>query len=271
MPIAQVNEANIHYELQGQGETVIVLPGFSRDHHHWDFASAALTQHFQVLAFDPRGVGETKDDGRPLTAELMARDVIALARSLGIASAHVLGQGFGGSLAQQVALQAPGLVRRLGLLNTTARWRWPAIGCLRSLLMLRERDNEDFEGMFSVLMPWAYSDQFLRDTAKVSLLHEAFKSAPNPETLEDQRRQLHVLETFDSRATVAEIEAETLVVYGTEDILATPAESHHLRQSLPNSALLGLESGHDILVEMPTALMPSLVTFLQQGARFSFS
>jgi pimeloyl-ACP methyl ester carboxylesterase len=54
----------------------------------------------------------------PVTVDEMARDTIALIRAMGFSQVDLLGFSLGGSVAQDVALKAPDLVRRLILTGT---------------------------------------------------------------------------------------------------------------------------------------------------------
>jgi pimeloyl-ACP methyl ester carboxylesterase len=74
----------------------------------------------RVIAFDNRGVGAS--GGKvPQTVEEMGRDAIAFIRALGLEQVDLFGFSLGGGVAQMVALQEPGLVRRMVLAGTGPR------------------------------------------------------------------------------------------------------------------------------------------------------
>jgi pimeloyl-ACP methyl ester carboxylesterase len=74
----------------------------------------------RVIAFDNRGVGAS--GGKvPQTVEEMGRDAIAFIRALGLEQVDLFGFSLGGGVAQMVALQDPGLVRRMVLAGTGPR------------------------------------------------------------------------------------------------------------------------------------------------------
>ena len=78
-----------------------------------------IAAHHRVLAFDNRGVGAT-GSSVPHTVEQMGADAIAFIRALGLERVDLFGFSLGG-VAQMVALQAPGLVRRMILAGTGPR------------------------------------------------------------------------------------------------------------------------------------------------------
>lgn len=74
-----------------------------------------------VIAVDLQGHGRTADIDRPLSFEAMADDIAALMQYLGIAKADVMGYSLGGGVALRVAVQHPGMVRKLVLVSTVCR------------------------------------------------------------------------------------------------------------------------------------------------------
>lgn len=62
-----------------------------------------LATRFQVLIFDNRAIGQTKDNNTPFTLEIMAEDTMALVQQLGLENPVILGQSMGGAIAQIIA------------------------------------------------------------------------------------------------------------------------------------------------------------------------
>ena len=103
MPKILVNNAEFYYELNGTGQPLILISGYTCNHNFWHPILDTLSSKFQVLTFDNRGCGKTKDNSQPLLAKLMADDVMALAKALGLKKPHIIGQSMGGTIAQTVA------------------------------------------------------------------------------------------------------------------------------------------------------------------------
>src|SRR5438094_832927 len=82
---------------------------------------AALAKGRQVIAVDLQGHGRTADIDRPLSVALMADDIAALIKHLGLASADVMGYSLGGGVALQTAIRHPEVVRKLVLVSTPFR------------------------------------------------------------------------------------------------------------------------------------------------------
>src|ERR1700674_2797174 len=74
----------------------------------------------EVILFDNAGVSSSSGDV-PTTFEQMGANAVAFSRALGLNKADILGFSIGGMVAQEIALQAPDLVRKLILVGTGPR------------------------------------------------------------------------------------------------------------------------------------------------------
>lgn len=106
----------------GTGDPVILLHGFPQNGLCWWHVAPVLAQRFRVIVPDLRGYGQSDappDDAGHSTysKRRMAQDVVDLMDALGIGSAHVLGHDRGARVAYRLALDHPGRVRRLGIIE----------------------------------------------------------------------------------------------------------------------------------------------------------
>ena len=111
---AAVNGLRMYYEIHGSGRPLVLLHGGGST-IETSFADAlpAFARTRQVIAFEQQGHGHTGDVDRPFSFEQSADDTAALLRHLGIEQADLFGYSNGGSVAMQVAIRHPRLVRRL--------------------------------------------------------------------------------------------------------------------------------------------------------------
>jgi pimeloyl-ACP methyl ester carboxylesterase len=112
MPTAKVNGIRLFYELDGTGDTPLVLVhGSWGSHHGWDPVIRGLRESFRVLTYDRRGHSGSE---RPSTQGSVREDVAdlaALIEQLGLAPAWVVGSSFGASIALRLAGERPDLLR----------------------------------------------------------------------------------------------------------------------------------------------------------------
>jgi 3-oxoadipate enol-lactonase len=116
MPVARINEHDMYFELLGRGQPVLCMGGwgtFCRDNH--GHLARGLTDRYQVVLFDYRGIGESDDDpARPPTMALHADDAIGLLDHLGLRDVHLIGLvGMGACVCQEIAIRRPDLARSM--------------------------------------------------------------------------------------------------------------------------------------------------------------
>jgi pimeloyl-ACP methyl ester carboxylesterase len=105
------NGVKIHYTVQGEGEPVLLIHGFTANIPvQWDSAgiTKALAAHYRVIALDNRGHGQS---GKPHDAKKygkeMAEDAIRLLDHLKIKKAHVIGYSMGAMIAGNLLANHP--------------------------------------------------------------------------------------------------------------------------------------------------------------------
>ena len=102
MPRVSVDGFQLYYESEGDGEPLVLIPGFASGHGIWARQVGPLSHHFRVITFDPRGVAASDNPAGPQTIGLLADDLATLLKGAGVESAHILGASFGGFTLSQV-------------------------------------------------------------------------------------------------------------------------------------------------------------------------
>jgi pimeloyl-ACP methyl ester carboxylesterase len=103
------------------GAPIVMNLHFRGTMDHWDPAvTDGLAQQREVILFDNAGIGASSGV-TPDSIPAMATDAIAFIKALGIGKTDVLGYSIGGKVAQEIAVQAPDLVRKLILVGTGPR------------------------------------------------------------------------------------------------------------------------------------------------------
>ena len=118
---ACVNGLDLYYELHGNGQPLVLLPGAFWTIEAMGELVPQLATGRRVIAVELQGHGHTADIDRPLTFESMADDVAALIRFLGLEQADLFGYSLGGGVALQTAIRHPQVVRKLALTSTPFR------------------------------------------------------------------------------------------------------------------------------------------------------
>jgi haloacetate dehalogenase len=117
-----VGDAVLRVRHGGSGPPVLLLHGHPRTHATWNQVAPRLAGRFTVVCPDLRGYGEsskpaTTPDHAPYSKRAMAGDCVALMRALGHERFCLAGHDRGSYVAQRLALDFPGSVRRLCLME----------------------------------------------------------------------------------------------------------------------------------------------------------
>ncbi len=120
---AAVNGLRLYYEIHGQGEPLVLLHGGLNNVELLGDTLTQLATTRQVIAVDLQGHGRTADIDRPLRFTLMADDIAALIRHLGLGQVDLMGYSLGGGTALCAAIQHPDLVRKLVLVSVAYQRR----------------------------------------------------------------------------------------------------------------------------------------------------
>lgn len=114
--------AEIDLVTAGDGPPVLLLHGFPQTRAAWAAVAPMLARDFTVVVPDLRGYGRSTGpapapDGATHAKRAMAADMVAVMATLGHERFHVAGHDRGGRVAYRLALDAPGRVMRLALLD----------------------------------------------------------------------------------------------------------------------------------------------------------
>lgn len=261
MSFLQVEGANIYYELHGQGDPLVLIAGYTCDYRFYAPFIPFLSSKYQVLVYDHRAVGQTKDDGRELSIELLAHDLFTLCHSLKLSRPHIIGQSMGGAIAQFFASTYPEQVNKLVLLATTNHFSHSCKMALGSLLGARAA-GIDVSLLIDMTIPWLLGEAFLSKERNILEFKKFLFEAPCPQSLKDQQRQFALLEKARTASFVNKIKAKTLVLYGEEDRLIIPKESKRFVSELQNATSCSFACGHDMVHEKTEELLQAILNFL---------
>jgi haloacetate dehalogenase len=117
-----VDGVTISIARAGLGPPVLLLHGYPQTHCMWHLVAPALAQHFSVVCADLRGYGDSdKPTGdathRAYAKRTMASDQLAVMQALGFQRFALVGHDRGARVALRLALDHPGAVSRLALLD----------------------------------------------------------------------------------------------------------------------------------------------------------
>src|SRR5215472_15097889 len=107
MPLVQANNIDIYYEVQGEGEPLVLIPYLAADQACYAFQVAEYAKRFACFTVDLRGAGLSGKPEGDYTTELLADDVAAFMQAVGVDRAHVMGLSLGAATGMWLAAKHP--------------------------------------------------------------------------------------------------------------------------------------------------------------------
>jgi pimeloyl-ACP methyl ester carboxylesterase len=116
---AEVNGVRLHFVSGGQGQPLILLPGWPETWWEYRKVMPALAARYRVTAVDIRGMGGSEKTKTGYEKKSMAADIRELVRHLGHEKVNIAGHGIGSMVAFAYAVNYPEATQKLAMLNTT--------------------------------------------------------------------------------------------------------------------------------------------------------
>jgi len=114
---ALVDGSKLHYLTAGHGPAVILLHGYTQTSRMWRPIIPLLAEKFMVIAPDLPGIGDSEIPKDGLDMKTAAIRIHALAKSLGVEKARVVGHDIGLMVAYAYAAQFPAETEKLAVLD----------------------------------------------------------------------------------------------------------------------------------------------------------
>jgi len=231
---------------------------------YWDPAvTDGLAGNREVILFDNAGVSSSSAKV-PTSFQEMGANAIAFTRALGLTKVDVLGLSIGGMVAQEIAVQAPDLVRRLILVGTGPR----------GADMSTSRSAEIFAGAYDppehLWLAVHFSPSPSSRAAGLAFLkRKHLRKDRDPEVSEEagaaQREAIgkYIAPAENVLDYLKDIRQPTLIVQGSNDVIIPTVNSYLLQQNLPNAQLvLYPDANHGSFYQYPGLFVSQADQFL---------
>jgi pimeloyl-ACP methyl ester carboxylesterase len=264
--IANINNANLYYEIHGRGAPLLMIQGWGMDVTGWQTIIEPLSKVFKVIVFDNRGVGRSEVTPGDYTTRQLADDAAALLDHLQVENAHVLGWSMGGMIAQELVLAYPKKVNRLIMSASSAKVS------ARSSFIARANIAAIRRGELETSVNWQlsfcfssalFANQELLDQVKHRALNPAY-----PVTLGGLISQFAAVASHDRRRQLRSVKSPTLVLGAKEDGIIDVGEVEALACEIENTELRLLPGGHMYHIEYPHTFAEALIKFVEEKPYF---
>ena len=263
VPTTDANGVSLYYERQGTGERLLVVSGTGGDLREQPRVDGPLAEHFDVLAYDQRGLGRSSVPAWPYAMQDFADDAAALLDAVGWEDCLVIGISFGGMVAQEIAIRHPERVRRLVLACTSAGG---AGGASYPLHKLAEMDPAQRSALRMELIDTRWDQAWRKANPEmVALLGARMGLDRQADAAPGLTNQLAARAGHDTSDRLGSISCPTLVCGGRYDGIAPPANSEFLARAIPGARLEMFDGGHGFFTQDAAAL-PAIIAFLSADA-----
>jgi len=264
MPAVHANGIDINYEVQGEGEPLVLIPYLAADQACYAFQVADYANHFTCYSVDLRGAGLTSKPEGEYSTELFADDVAAFMQAAGIEQAHVMGLSLGAATGMWLAAKYPAAVKSLSLHSAWHKtdpflkvvvetWRVMANG-------LGDVTEMVIQGIF----PWCFTPELYAARPEyIDGLADFVRGRPMP-PVDAFLRQSGAVLGHDASEALGSIKAPTLITFGKYDMCTSTRFAEPLASGIANSEVSVFEgSSHAPIYEQVEEFNGRTLEFLK--------
>jgi pimeloyl-ACP methyl ester carboxylesterase len=255
--VVRLADSNIEYFSQGQGESIVLLPGGTLTVGYFDDLAGVLASGgFRVVRINFRGSGKSTGSGEHVTLQTMANDVAGVIQALRLGPVHVAGNDFGNRVARVLAGSHPELTRSVILLGAGGKIppKPPAAHALQVIFNPTSSDAEVLKAM----------KYMVANPADAARAWRILKPCRAPEAA--------AIELAAAEATPLSVwwappgSTRYLILQGADDQAAPPENGALLKQELGTRAtLIDIpKAGHLIPLEQTNTTASHMIAFIRE-------
>jgi pimeloyl-ACP methyl ester carboxylesterase len=261
---AEVDGVRTYYRVGGQGPALVLLHGQGSSHLTWRAVEGAFAEHFTVYALDLPGFGYSDKPAGYTSARQEATFVDHFLARVGVERATVIGHSLGGAVALWLAVDHPGRVERLVLVNVAEVGNAATVFQLAATPILGD-----------VMLKTTTAPATLRATMGAAYLHS---QALTPDISAQYSRiywtpgarqaLVELSRSYDAdRAALLQsldaVQAPALIVWTDRDPWFPVSVAERLHDLLPRADLRVIpDAGHLPQEEQPTAFLDVVLAWL---------
>jgi pimeloyl-ACP methyl ester carboxylesterase len=268
MPIVQANNINIAYEVNGEGQPLLLITGLGYGAWFWHKVAPLLAKNFRVITFDNRGAGASDKPDGPYSVSLMAQDTAGLLDALKIKNAFVLGHSLGGFIAQELAITRSDLVGKLILASTTHGGMKVVPITPEALAVIMDRSGDPIDlvkrGVKIASAP-GFPDKH-PDVVQELVDYRLTNPVPPAQYGAQTAAGLGMNQLSDDQvaARMKAITQPALILFGEHDKVVPPANAQLFLEKLPNAKARTIpNTGHIFPIEDPQATAEVVTKFFK--------
>lgn len=242
-----LNGIDLHYQIEGEGEPLLLLHGGTGCHEDWDYCGRdQFVREYKLIKPDARGHGYSSNPDKVITHQQCALDMLALLDHLRIERCCAIGLSMGGNILLHMATLQPQRIDGMVVVSATMYFPAQARNIMRSVPTAETQPPKEWDTMrkrhklgdqqIASLWDWARGMEYS--------YHDMNFTPP----------------------ALSRIAARTLIVYGDRDPLYPVEMAVEMYRAIPRSELWVLpNSGHGpVFLEAAAQFAQTSLVFLKK-------
>ncbi|MDP3180732.1 MAG: alpha/beta hydrolase [Bacteroidota bacterium] len=256
------------YFREGKGETILFVHGITTYSFIWRKVVPFFQGSYDIILIDLLGCGNSdKPLNEDFSLKRQAHLIKDFCQKLAITKLHLVCHDVGGGIGQIIAVNYPGLLYDLTLINSVAYNFWPVqpiIAMRTPIIRQIAMASLDF-GMFEVIVKRGLYHKTLLTDELMEFFWKPMKESNG------RKGFLHFAKCLDNK-NLTELEDEIrhlqlpiLIIRGEADVYLSGAISEKLHTEISGSRLVKIKTGgHFIQEEEPEELSKSILNFINR-------
>ncbi len=255
MPIISTKELDIYYERSEPRANgpILFIGGTGGDlRNKPNQLDCPLAEHFEIISYDQRGLGQTSKPPGPYTMQQYADDAANFLNELEIDSILVMGVSFGGMVAQELIKRHKSRVTKLILACTSSGG---AGGSSYPLHELEELEPEEKIKLSIKINDLRINDVWIENNQEQweFLMLQAQTNTVFKTDRENLLKQLLARKDHDTFDSLKDINVPVFLLGGKYDGIAPKSNMEVIHNKVKDSKLEFYEGGHLFLIQDPKA------------------
>jgi pimeloyl-ACP methyl ester carboxylesterase len=222
-----------------------------------------FAKHFEVILMQYPGYGAEDDDEAEFSIPNTADALKRLLDELQLDRVNLVGLSLGGAVSLQFAHSYPECVRRLVLADTLSGVRTERFRRFLEYALIGAIEQGGPDLMYDINAIFAFSERYLVESRdELDAGKQGWRSIDVPR----YTAMLRSILDWSIDDSLHEIQAPSLVIWGSEDIELPRVYSQRIADALPHAVMTVIEgAGHKSCSDLPDQFNKAVLAFLLDG------